>query len=234
MEQSNALQVKNLYKEYPGVEVLSNISFNVKRNHIHAFLGPNGAGKSTTMRIISGLLPPTSGEITVDGHSIEQDPYYCHRHIGLLPENLPLYLDMAVEEYLVFVQKIHLLKNAEKLPSLDKIIERCGLHDVRNKMIRKLSKGYKQRVGIAQTLCYNADLIILDEPLVGLDPNAIAEIRQLILDLKENHTILLSTHQLHEVDLLCDHITIINRGKILKSCAKGEIELEAYFKEHVH
>jgi ABC-2 type transport system ATP-binding protein len=234
MNQSLALQVKNLHKEYPGVEVIKNISFDVKKNNIHAFLGPNGAGKSTTMRIISGLLPASSGEIFVNDKLIDTNPAYCHQNIGFLPENLPLYQDMSVEEYLVFVRNIHTIKTHDKTIDFETIIKRCGLDKVRNKLIRKLSKGYKQRVGIAQTLSYDADLIILDEPLVGLDPNAISEIRELILDLKERHTVLLSTHQLHEVDLLCDEITIINNGKILINAKKGELELEKYFKENVH
>ena len=233
MDQIFALQVKHLDKEYPGVEVLKNVSFDVKKNDIHAFLGPNGAGKSTTMKVISGLLPPTSGEVLIDGNSIHQNPQYGHRHIGFLPENLPLYLDMSVEEYINFVSEIHLAKTSTSPPPMESIINRCGLSEVKNKTIRKLSKGYKQRVGIAQTLSYHADLIILDEPLVGLDPNAIAEIRELILDLKDNHTVLLSTHQLYEVDLLCDQITIINKGEILKNCKKGDIDLEKFFKENV-
>ena len=233
MIDEHALNVENLFKEYPGIEVIKGISFQVKKNDIHAFLGPNGAGKSTTMKMISGLLPATSGSISLNGKKISEHIEYAHHNIGFLPENLPLYQDMNVSEYLTFVQKIHHLKMTKELPKLDDIINKCGLSEVKNKLIRKLSKGFKQRVGIAQTLCYDAEMIILDEPLVGLDPNAISEIRELILELKKNHTILLSTHQLHEVELLCDHVTIINNGEILINTKKGEINLEQYFKENV-
>jgi len=220
-----AIELKNVVKQYPGVTALDGVDLKVKKGSIHGFLGPNGAGKSTTMNIIAGLIPPTSGDVFVGGVSALEDTKALRTMIGLLPESPPLYMNMRVKDFLIFCQKINLL-DPSKYESIDPIMDKCGLTDVSNRLIGNLSKGYKQRVGMAQALVYGAETIILDEPTVGLDPNAIAEVRNLILELKKEHTILLSTHQLHEVARICDEITIINKGKILKTGTLVEVQSE--------
>lgn len=200
-----AIEIENLCKMYPGRMALDNISFSVKKGSIHGFLGPNGAGKSTTMKILSGLIPETSGRFKVNGK------------IGFLPEHPPVYGNMSVLDYLKFVLSIYGEGNQKK--QLTEVIRKTGLDDVQNRLIGNLSKGYQQRVGIAQALIHSPDIIILDEPTVGLDPVAIADIRSLILELKNEHTILFSSHQLHDVELLCSDITLINRGTIVVSGA---------------
>lgn len=196
-----AIDIKNLSKLYPGRVALSDISFIVKRGSIHGFLGPNGAGKSTTMKILSGLIKESGGEFTVNGK------------VGFLPEHPPLYPNMTVQDYLEFVQDIY----SHGRDSVKEIMKKTGLMDVSERLIGNLSKGYQQRVGIAQALVHSPEIIILDEPTVGLDPVAIADIRKLILELKKDHTIIFSTHQLHDVELLCSDITLINHGKIVVS-----------------
>ena len=211
---SLAIHLKNITKEYPGIKALNGIDLKVKRGTIHGFLGPNGAGKSTAMNIIAGLTPPSSGEVYIDGEAVLEDDSIAKAKIGLLPEHPPLYLNMRVEDYLNFCQEINGGRDVE---DCQRVIARCGLACVKGRLIGNLSKGFRQRVGIAQSLVFGAKIIILDEPTVGLDPNAIAEVRELILELKADHTILLSTHQLHEVARICDEITIINDGKIIKT-----------------
>ncbi len=213
---SLAIHLKDVTKVYPGVTALDNINLQVKKGTIHGFIGPNGAGKSTTMKIIAGLIPPTSGFVEVDGIEALKNPSEVSGRIGLLPEQPPLYLGMRVEDYLRFSQEINGAQE-EGQALLEKIIERCRLQDVRKRLIGNLSKGFKQRVAMAQALVYGADIIILDEPTVGLDPNAIVDVRDLIHELKKEHTILLSTHQLHEVARICDEVTIIDKGKILRT-----------------
>lgn len=208
---SNAIVLKNVSKHYPGITALQDVSFSVSRGSVHAFLGPNGAGKSTAMKIITGLIPASSGEVLVESK------------IGFLPENPPLYMNMTVLDYLNFVSKIQTLESQKNI-DLDQVIQKCGLVDVERRMIGNLSKGYKQRVGIAQALVFSPEIIILDEPTVGLDPKAITEIRELILELKKDHTILLSTHQLHEASLICNDVTIIHKGKILKTGPLEEVQ----------
>ena len=198
-----AIDIKNLTKSYPGREALNEVTFSVKKGSVHGFLGPNGAGKSTTMKIISGLIPATSGEFLVNGK------------IGFLPEHPPLYPNMTVRDYLQFVLDIYSLTASKNL--VDNVMSKTGLTHVANRLIGNLSKGYQQRVGIAQALVYSPEIIILDEPTVGLDPVALAEIRDLISSLKKDHTILFSTHQFHDVELLCSDITLINHGKIVVS-----------------
>lgn len=213
---SFAIHLKDVTKVYPGVTALKDINLQVKKGTIHGFIGPNGAGKSTTMKIIAGLIPPTSGSVQVDDIDAIKNPHEVSGRIGLLPEQPPLYLGMKVWDYLKFCQDINSSISPQK-DLLEKIIERCRLEDVRYRLIGNLSKGYKQRVAMAQALVYGADIIILDEPTVGLDPNAIADVRDLILELKSEHTILLSTHQLHEVARICDEVTIIDKGNILRT-----------------
>jgi ABC-2 type transport system ATP-binding protein len=204
--EENALQISHIHKNFPGTTALDDISFSVSKGSIHGFLGPNGAGKSTTMKILTGILMPCSGEISINSS----------RPIGFLPENPPLYKNMLVGEFLDFVKSIY-----ESNISKEMVIKKCGLESVEHRLVRNLSKGYQQRVGIAQALIVDPEIIILDEPTVGLDPHAIKEIRELIISLKNDHTILFSTHQLYEASNLCDEVTIINKGKILKT---GKIE----------
>jgi ABC-2 type transport system ATP-binding protein len=200
-----AIEIENLCKSYPGRMALDNISFSVKKGSIHGFLGPNGAGKSTTMKILSGLIPETSGKFKVNGK------------VGFLPEHPPVYPNMSVYDYLKFVFSIY--AGAVNEARIDEVMSKTGLTDVSSRLIGNLSKGYQQRVGIAQAIIHSPEIIILDEPTVGLDPVAIADIRSLILELKKEHTVLFSSHQLHDVELLCSDITLINRGEIVVSGA---------------
>ncbi len=204
--EEKAIRVENVHKSYSSTIALNGISFEVSKGSIHGFLGPNGAGKSTTMKIITNELTSCSGEVIVNSN----------RPIGFLPELPPLYKHMVVEEFLSFVKTIF-----HSRVELSSIIQKCGLENVKKRLIGNLSKGYQQRVGIAQALVVDPEIIILDEPTVGLDPHAIKEIRELILSLKKDHTILFSTHQLYEASNLCDEVTIINHGRILKT---GKIE----------
>ncbi len=197
-----AIEISKLSKAYPGRNALNEISFSVKKGSIHGFLGPNGAGKSTTMKILSGLIPPTSGEFKVNGR------------VGFLPEHPPLYLNMTVKNYLEFVLSIYSDK-PKNYAAVEQVISKTGLSSVEERLIGNLSKGFQQRVGIAQAIVHSPEMIILDEPTVGLDPVAINEIRALILELKKDHTILFSSHQLHDVELLCSDITLINHGEIV-------------------
>ncbi len=212
-----ALDLRGVKKSYPGVMALDGIDLKVKVGSVHGFIGPNGAGKSTTMKIIAGLIPPSEGEILVNGKDALKNPEYISSTIGLLPETPPLYLNMRVKEYLEFCQSINMADLDFPQEHLQKMIKRCGLLEVKDRLISNLSRGYKQRVAMAQALVYGAKIIILDEPTVGLDPNAISEVRDLIRELRKDHTILLSSHQLYEVAKVCDEVTIIDKGKIIKS-----------------
>ena len=200
-----AIEIKNLCKSYPGRMALDNISFSVKKGSIHGFLGPNGAGKSTTMKILSGLIPQTNGHFIVNGR------------VGFLPEHPPVYPNMSVYDYLKFVFSIY--SGSVNESRINEVMNKTGVEEVRNRFIGNLSKGFQQRVGIAQAIIHSPEIIILDEPTVGLDPVAIADIRSLILELKKEHTVLFSSHQLHDVELLCSDITLINRGEIVVSGA---------------
>ena len=207
------IEVRNLTKRYGNKLAVDNISFSVDKGEILGFLGPNGAGKSTTMNILTGYLSSTDGQALIDGIDILEDPVRAKKLIGYLPEQPPLYMDMTVMEYLKFVYR---LKKC-KLPIISHLNEICRLvkiEEVKNRLIRNLSKGYKQRVGVAQALVGNPPVLILDEPTVGLDPKQILEIRTLIKKKKKNHTVILSSHILPEVQAVCDKIVIINRGKI--------------------
>ena len=212
-----AIEMKCVTKEYGGVEVLSKVDIKVQKGSIHGFLGPNGAGKSTSIKMIAGIIPPTQGHIFVLGKDVWKNPQWVKGRVGFLPETPPLYGNMSVEDYLSFVQELHGKEKAPCPKQRKRVISRCGLQEVHKRLIANLSRGFKQRVGIAQALVYEPEIIILDEPMVALDPNAILEIRELILELKKSHTILLSTHRLAEVSKLCDDITIIHKGQILKS-----------------
>ena len=208
------IEVKNLSKSYGDKKAVDNISFKANDGEILGFLGPNGAGKSTTMNILTGYLSSTSGEAYINGKEILEDPIAAKKEIGYLPEFPPLYLDMTVKEYLYFVYE---LKGC-KLPRnthLKEICELVKIDNVYNRIIKNLSKGYKQRVGLAQALVGNPNVLILDEPTVGLDPKQIIEIRTLIRKLGKNHTVILSSHILTEVQAVCDRIVVINQGKIV-------------------
>ena len=215
------LVVDKITKEYPGRTAVSEVSFDVNKGSIHGFLGPNGAGKSTTMRMIAGLMPATSGSITLFGEKVDPEKTTLKNKIGLLPENAPLYYDMSVENYLKFVAKLHSVKNVKD--QVEKVMLDLSLVDVRSRLIGNLSKGFKQRVGLAQAIVYDAPFLILDEPTNGLDPQSVVELREFIKKLSANKTILFSSHVLPEVEQLCDQITIIHQGKIRASGDLHEI-----------
>jgi len=209
------ITVSGLTKRYARNVAVDNISFEVEKGQIVGFLGPNGAGKTTTMRVLTCFLPPTSGTASVAGFDVLEKPLEVKRHIGYLPEAPPVYPEMEVNEYLSFVGKLKGLSGPELAKRVDESMGRCAVADVKNKLIGKLSKGYRQRVGLAQAIIHNPDVLILDEPTAGLDPNQIIETRKLIRDLAGEHTIILSTHILSEVEQTCDHAIIINKGKLV-------------------
>lgn len=209
------IEVKDLVKNYGSHRAVRNVSFTVEPGHIYGFLGPNGAGKSTTMNIITGTLAATSGSVTINGHDIYGDPLAAKKCIGYLPEIPPLYPDMDPEEYLSFVGSAKGLRGSELAAQIEEVMELTGLTDVRRRMIRNLSKGYRQRVGIAQAMLGDPEIIILDEPTVGLDPKQIIEIRELIRSLGKKHTVILSSHILSEISAVCDHVIIIAKGRIV-------------------
>lgn len=206
--------VKNITKRYGKQKALDNVSFEIQSGEIVGFLGPNGAGKSTMMKIITGFIPANEGEVLVNNLNANDHSLEIRKHIGYLPEHNPLYLDMYVKEYLAFVASLHLPKKEIKQRVLE-IIEKTGLSIEQNKKIAALSKGYRQRVGLAQALIHNPDVLILDEPTTGLDPNQIIEIRNLIAETGKEKTIMLSTHIMQEVEAICDRIIIIDKGKIV-------------------
>ena len=211
------IKVDNLTKRFGRHSAVSGASFEAAEGEVVGFLGPNGAGKTTTIRILTGFLPATSGTATVDGLDVGEHPLETRRRIGYLPESVPLYRDMRIREYLRFRGHIKGLRGDSLRRRMDEVIERCGLGDVRRKMIKTLSKGFRQRVGLADALIHDPPLLILDEPTNGLDPNQIRSIRNLIKELGESHTILLSTHILSEVEMICDKIVIIDGGTVLAS-----------------
>ncbi|MBI9069624.1 MAG: gliding motility-associated ABC transporter ATP-binding subunit GldA [Salinivirgaceae bacterium] len=208
-----AIEVKNVTKLYGAQKALNNISFEVNSGEVFGFLGPNGAGKSTMMKIITGYIPPTEGEVLVEGLDLVEHSMEVKKLIGYLPEHNPLYLDMYVKEYLDFVAGIYKLDNRKQ--KVADMIERTGLGVEQKKRIGELSKGYRQRVGLAQALIHDPKVLILDEPTSGLDPNQIVEIRNLITELGKEKTIMLSTHIMQEVEAICDRIIIINNGEIV-------------------
>jgi ABC-2 type transport system ATP-binding protein len=209
------IEVQNLTKAFGAVTAVDHISFSVKKGEILGFLGPNGAGKTTTMRILTGYLPATSGTASVAGFDVFDNSMEVRRHIGYLPENPPLYTDMSVEAYLDFVARIKNVPAEKRQARIDDALEKTSITDKRRELIKRLSRGYKQRVGLAQALVHDPDVIILDEPTVGLDPKQIIEVRKLIKGLAGSHTIILSTHILPEVGMTCSRVVIINRGKIV-------------------
>jgi len=208
------IEVQNLTKAYGPITAVDHVSFTVNKGEILGFLGPNGAGKTTTMRILTGYMPATSGTARVAGFDVFQDSMEVRRHIGYLPEAPPLYPDMSVSAYLDFVLRIKNVPPEKRAARVDDALAKTALGDKRHELIKRLSRGYKQRVGLAQALVHDPDVIILDEPTVGLDPKQIIEVRNLIKSLAGSHTIILSTHILPEVSMTCDRVVIINKGKI--------------------
>lgn len=211
------IEVTNLTKKYGDHIAVDHLSFRVEKGQIYGFLGPNGAGKSTTMNIITGYLAATEGTVTIDGKDIQKDPEEAKRAIGYLPELPPLYVDMTVREYLEFVAELKKVPKKEREQQISEVMEMTQITDMQQRLIKNLSKGYRQRVGLAQAILGYPEVIILDEPTVGLDPKQIIEIRDLIRKLGEDHTVILSSHILSEVSAVCDHIMIIANGKLVAS-----------------
>jgi len=209
------IQVEGLSKRYAHHVAVNNISFSVEKGDIVGFLGPNGAGKTTTMRILTCFMPPTSGKATVAGFDVFDQSFEVKKHIGYLPEAPPLYPEMNVQDYLAFVARLKNMPGSEIKSRTEQVMERCAVADVKDKLISKLSKGYRQRVGLAQAIIHNPDVLILDEPTSGLDPKQINETRELIKSLSGEHTIILSTHILPEVEAVCQKVIIIDKGKLV-------------------
>ncbi|PYU61075.1 MAG: MFS transporter [Acidobacteria bacterium] len=221
------ITVKDLSKRYARNTAVDHISFEVERGQIVGFLGPNGAGKTTTMRMLTCFLPPSSGTATVAGFDVIEAPLEVKKRIGYLPEAPPLYLEMQTAEYLTFVGKLKGLSGAELRQRVDTVCDRCAVGDVKNKLLGKLSKGYRQRVGLAQAIIHNPDVLILDEPTAGLDPKQINETRDLIKGLAGDHTIILSTHILPEVEQTCEKVIIINKGKLVATDSVNNLQSRA-------
>ncbi len=209
------IQAENLTKYYGEVKALGGVSFHVEKGEIVGLLGPNGAGKTTAMKILTCFIPPTSGTASVAGHDIFQDPLAVKRCVGYLPEEPPVYTELTVDEYLDYVGRLKGLSGGGLKAARQRVLEKCGLADVAGRLIGNLSKGYRQRAGLAQALIHNPDVLILDEPTVGLDPVQIVEIRSLIRELAQEHTVVLSTHIMQEVDAVCRRVIVIGDGKIL-------------------
>ncbi len=218
-----SISVKGVSKLYETQKALNNVSFEIKSGEIVGFLGPNGAGKTTMMKILTCFIPPSEGEAWVCGFNIFEYPIKIRKRIGYLPENNPLYLDMYVKEYLSFIAGIHNLGKQSK-DSIKNIIHKTGLEKEQHKKIGALSKGYRQRVGLSQALIHNPDVLILDEPTSGLDPNQVLEIRELIKEIGQNKTIMLSTHIMREVEAICDRVIIIDNGQIVADKSINELQ----------
>jgi ABC-2 type transport system ATP-binding protein len=224
METVPMIEVRDLTKRYPGRTAVDGLTFSVARGEIVGFLGPNGAGKSTTMRILASYLPATSGTARVAGFDVFHQPDDVRRRIGYMPEHNPLHLDMRVREYLKFRARLKGLGWRRSRERVDTVIDQCSLRDVERRIIGQLSKGYRQRVGLADALVHEPDLIILDEPTIGLDPHQIRAVRALIKSLAEKHTVLLSTHILSEVEMVCTRVLILNQGRIIAADTAHNLE----------
>lgn len=217
MSNNNLISVEHLYRRYAGLLAVNDVSFELARGEVLGFLGPNGAGKTSTMQMITGNLAPTSGRIRIDGIDLLDRPRLAKAEIGYLPEQPPLYRELTVDEYLRFCARLNRLRRDVIGQAMDRAKQRCGLEQVGRRLINNLSKGYQQRVGIAQAIIHSPQVVVLDEPTVGLDPIQIREIRQLIRELGEEHGVILSTHILPEVQMTCDRVQIINRGQLVFS-----------------
>lgn len=211
------IEVRNLVKKYGNHVAVNHLNFTVEKGKIYGFLGPNGAGKSTTMNMITGYIASTEGEVLIDGHNILEEPEVAKKKIGYLPEIPPLYQDMTVQEYLNFAAELKMIPKEKRKANIEEVMSTTKTIEVKNRLIKNLSKGYKQRVGLAQALLGYPEIIILDEPTVGLDPKQIIEIRDLIKSLGQKHTVILSSHILSEVSAVCDHVLIIDKGKLVAS-----------------
>jgi ABC-2 type transport system ATP-binding protein len=227
------ITVKDLTKRYARTTAVDHISFSVEKGQIVGFLGPNGAGKTTTMRMLTCFFPPTAGTASVAGYDVLDQPLEVRRHIGYLPETPPLYLEMETIDYLRFVGRLKGLNGAELEKRVAFVIDRCAIGDVKTKLLGKLSKGYRQRVGLAQAIIHNPDVLVLDEPTSGLDPRQINEARELIRSLAGDHTIILSTHILPEVEQTCEQVIIINRGKLVATDSVANLQARARGAESV-
>jgi ABC-2 type transport system ATP-binding protein len=224
------IEARGIRKRYGDVLAVDDVSFKAEAGEVLGFLGPNGAGKTTTMRILTGFLPATDGTAVINGHDIFEEPLAARRAIGYVPESPPLYPEMDVQGYLTYVAKLKDVKRGVRREAVERAMERCGLADVRRRVIGALSKGYRQRVGIAQAIVHEPSVLILDEPTVGLDPNQIREIRRLIADLagegETRHTIVLSTHILAEVEAICRRVVLIDRGRKVLDQSLSELRSE--------
>lgn len=218
------IEVKNLVKKYGNHLAVDHLNFTIEEGHIYGFLGPNGAGKSTTMNIMTGYLGATEGEVLISGHDILKEPEEAKKQIGYLPELPPLYMDMTVREYMEFAAELKKIPKAKRAESIDDVEKLVKIKDVEKRLIKNLSKGYRQRVGLAQAVLGFPEIIILDEPSVGLDPKQIIEIRELIRKLAKKHTVILSSHILAEVREVCDYIMIISKGKLVASDTPENLE----------
>jgi ABC-2 type transport system ATP-binding protein len=217
------IEVENLTKRYGPTLAVSDVTFQAQKGEVLGFLGPNGAGKTTTMRVITGYLPPSAGRVRVAGYDVVEEPLEAKRRTGYLPESPPVYPDMSVTEYLAFVGRIKGVPRRELKSRLDDVSEKCAITDVRQRQIGKLSKGYRQRVGLAQALIHNPEVLVLDEPTAGLDPKQIIETRRLIKSLAGRHTVILSTHILPEASKTCERVVVINAGKIVAVGSPDEL-----------
>jgi len=225
------IEVRNLTKRYGDIAAIRGINFTANKGEVLGFLGPNGAGKTSTMRIITGFMPATTGTVKVAGYDIFEQSMEVRRRVGYLPENPPLYNDMTVDSYLRFVGRIRGIVRAELATAVDRAAQRCGLNEVRTRVVGHLSKGFRQRVGLAQALIHDPSVLVLDEPTIGLDPKQIIDIRGLIRDLSSERTVILSTHILPEVQQLCDKVVIINRGRIAVEDTIGALTQERSLEE---
>ncbi len=217
------IEVGELTRRYGSRTAVREVGFRVDRGEIVGFLGPNGAGKTTTMRMIAGFLPPSAGWIRILGRDIREDPRGIRARLGYMPENVPLYGEMRIGEYLRYRARLKGIRGAERRRRVGEVLERCGLADAERRVISQLSKGYRQRVGLAEALLNDPDVLLLDEPTIGLDPNQIRQVRELIRDLAPDHTVILSTHILPEVEMTCGRVIIINQGRIVASDSPEEL-----------
>lgn len=220
------IEVAGLTKSYGDYQAVADIRFTAAKGEVVGFLGPNGAGKTTTIRMLATYLPPTSGKATIAGYDVVTQADEVRRRIGYLPENPPLYGEMTVHEYLKFIAEIKGVPRSQIKSQVDQVMERCFVADVRDKLCQHLSRGYRQRVGLAQAIMHDPEVIILDEPTSGLDPKQIIQIRQLIKSLGENHTVLLSTHILPEVSMVCSKVVIVSRGRVVMESPLSQLSRE--------
>ena len=225
------IELQNVTKKYNDFTAVDDISFKIDDGEVVGFLGPNGAGKSTTMNMITGYIEPTAGKIIVNGFDINQKSKQAKKQIGYMPENVPLYLELTVKEFISYMADLKLVKRKEKKEEIERVLKATGLEEVKGKLIRNLSRGYRQRVSLAGALVGNPPILILDEPTVGLDPIQVKEIRILIKELGKKHTILISSHILSEISQMCNKIIIINKGKIMRTDKMSNIEEEVASKE---